>query len=80
MTPYERLLGDAIRGDAMLFVRQDSVEAAWQVVAPVLRDAAPVHEYAPGTWGPAEADGLIAADGPWHNPDLSSPATVAPGA
>lgn len=79
MTPYERLLGDAIRGDAMLFVRQDSVEAAWQVVDPILGDATPVHEYDPGTWGPTEADGFIAADGPWHNPDLSSP-TAAPSA
>jgi glucose-6-phosphate 1-dehydrogenase len=73
MTPYERLLGDAIRGDAMLFVRQDSVEAAWQVVDPILGDATPVHEYDPGTWGPTEADGVIAADGPWHDPDQSSP-------
>ncbi|HET9233571.1 MAG TPA: glucose-6-phosphate dehydrogenase, partial [Candidatus Eisenbacteria bacterium] len=79
MTPYERLLGDAIRGDAMLFVRQDSVEAAWQVVDPILGDKTPVHEYDPGTWGPTQADGVIAADGLWHNPDLSSP-TVAPSA
>ena len=73
MTPYERLLGDAIRGDAMLFVRQDSVEAAWQVVDPVVGDATPVHEYEPGTWGPIEADMIIAGDGGWHNPTLSSP-------
>jgi glucose-6-phosphate 1-dehydrogenase len=73
MTPYERLLGDAIRGDAMLFVRQDSVEAAWQVVDPVVGDAAPVHEYEAGTWGPSEADRLIAGDGGWHNPTGSSP-------
>jgi glucose-6-phosphate 1-dehydrogenase len=72
MTPYERLLGDAIRGDAMLFVRQDSVEAAWKVVDPVLGDATPVHEYDAGTWGPTEAEAVIAADGPWHNPDPSS--------
>lgn len=69
MTPYERLLGDAIRGDAMLFVRQDSVEAAWHVVDPIVGDATPVHEYDPGTWGPIEADKITAGDGGWHNPD-----------
>jgi glucose-6-phosphate 1-dehydrogenase len=68
MTPYERLLGDAIRGDATLFVREGGVEAAWSVVDPVLRDATPVHEYEPNTWGPIEADQIIAGDGGWHNP------------
>ena len=68
MTPYERLLGDAIRGDAMLFVREDSVEAAWSVVDPVLGNATPVHEYAPNSWGPAEADQLVAEGGGWRNP------------
>jgi len=68
MDPYERLLGDAARGDASLFARQDSVEAAWEVVDPVLSAATPLHEYEPGTWGPAEADALIAADGGWHSP------------
>jgi glucose-6-phosphate 1-dehydrogenase len=66
--PYERLLGDAVRGDAMLFVREDAVEAAWRVVDPVLGNKTPVHEYEPNTWGPAEADQIIAADGGWHNP------------
>ena len=56
MTPYERLLGDAIRGDATMFVRQDSVEAAWSVVDPILGNAMPVHEYESHNWGPAEAD------------------------
>jgi glucose-6-phosphate 1-dehydrogenase len=68
MMPYERLLGDAIHGDAMLFVREDAVEAAWRVVDPVLGNKTPVHEYEPSTWGPAEADQIIAADGGWHNP------------
>ena len=68
MTPYERLLGDAIRGDAMLFVREDAVEAAWRVVDPVLGNKTPVHEYEPNTWGPAEADQIIVAPGGWHNP------------
>ena len=68
MTPYERLLGDAIRGDAMLFVREDAVESAWRVVDPVLGNATPVHEYESKTWGPAEADQIVVADGGWHNP------------
>jgi glucose-6-phosphate 1-dehydrogenase len=68
MTPYERLLGDAIRGDAMLFVDQGSVEAAWSVVDPILGNATPIHEYDPGSWGPAEAEEIIARDGGWHNP------------
>ncbi len=65
-TTYERLLGDAMVGDASLFTRQDAVEAAWAVVDGVLEDHAPALPYAPGTWGPAEADALIAADGGWH--------------
>jgi glucose-6-phosphate 1-dehydrogenase len=68
MSPYERLLGDAMRGDAMLFVREEVVEAAWRVVDPVLGNTTPVHEYEPNTWGPAEADQLTVADGGWHNP------------
>jgi glucose-6-phosphate 1-dehydrogenase len=72
MTPYERLLGDAWRGDAMLFVREDEVESAWRVVQPVLDGVTAIYEYAPGSWGPAEADALIAPDGHWHNPELPS--------
>jgi glucose-6-phosphate 1-dehydrogenase len=68
MTPYERLLGDALHGDTMLFVREDEVESAWRVVEPILGDATPIHEYEPGTWGPAEAAALVAEDGGWHNP------------
>jgi glucose-6-phosphate 1-dehydrogenase len=68
MTPYERLLGDALRGDSTLFVREDSVEAAWGVVDPILGDATPVHEYDANTWGPTEADSIIVRDGGWHNP------------
>ena len=73
MTPYERLLGDAIRGDEMLFVREDVVEAAWRVVDPVLGSKTTVHEYDPNTWGPPEADRIIAADGGWHNPTPAAP-------
>ncbi|MDQ5851029.1 MAG: glucose-6-phosphate dehydrogenase [Chloroflexota bacterium] len=68
MRPYERLLGDAMRGDATLFARQDEVEAAWEVVEPILGDVTPVHAYAPHTWGPRDADALTEADGGWYNP------------
>ena len=67
-TPYERLLGDAMKGDGALFTREDAVEAAWQVVNRVLKDHRTVRRYKRGTWGPKEADALIAADGSWHNP------------
>ena len=68
MTPYERLLGDAIRGDPTLFVREDGVEASWSVVDPVLGDVTSLHEYEPNTWGPTEADQIIAGDDGWRNP------------
>jgi glucose-6-phosphate 1-dehydrogenase len=63
---YERLIGDAMDGDATLFARQDAVEAAWAIVDPILGDATPLHEYAPGTWGPSEADALAADSGGWR--------------
>ena len=62
---YERLLGDAMIGDATLFARQDVVEAAWAIVDPILQDAGPVFEYQEGTWGPPEADALVADVGGW---------------
>jgi glucose-6-phosphate 1-dehydrogenase len=68
MEPYERLLGDAMRGDATLFARQDEVEAEWRIVNPILDNATPIHEYEPHSWGPPEADKLIAESGGWHNP------------
>jgi glucose-6-phosphate 1-dehydrogenase len=68
MEPYERLLGDAAGGDATLFAREDSVEAAWRVVDPVLGNASPLSEYEPGTWGPPEAERTLAPAGGWHNP------------
>jgi glucose-6-phosphate 1-dehydrogenase len=73
MMPYERLLGDAIRGDASLFAREDSVEAAWRIIDPILNNATAVVEYKPNTWGPPEADCLIAGDGGGHNPTEDSP-------
>jgi glucose-6-phosphate 1-dehydrogenase len=68
MDPYERLLGDAMDGDGMLFAREDSVEVAWAIVQPILGNVAPVHEYEPGTWGPREADALATSVGGWHEP------------
>jgi glucose-6-phosphate 1-dehydrogenase len=66
--PYERLLGDAMEGDGALFTREDAVEAAWAVVDPVLKHPPPVRAYRQGSWGPREADAMIAAEGGWHNP------------
>ena len=68
MGEYERLLGDAMKGDATLFAREDAVEAEWRIVAPILADPTPPHEYRPGTWGPVEADRLIDRPGGWHKP------------
>jgi glucose-6-phosphate 1-dehydrogenase len=67
-SPYERLLGDAVRGDTSLFTQDDTVEAAWRVVDPVLNDPLPVELYEPGTWGPAAAADVIEGDETWHNP------------
>ncbi len=67
-TPYERLLGDAMMGDGALFTREDAVEAAWAVVDPILKNHHPVLPYRRNTWGPAEANRLIAPHGRWHNP------------
>jgi glucose-6-phosphate 1-dehydrogenase len=66
MLPYERLLGEALEGGTALFAREDSVDAAWSIVQPILGDVTPVHEYAPGTWGPVDADHLTAEVGGWH--------------
>jgi glucose-6-phosphate 1-dehydrogenase len=68
MTAYERLLGDAMAGDATLFAREDAVEATWAIVEPVLGNVTPLHEYEPGTWGPVEADRLTADVGGWARP------------
>ena len=66
--PYERLLGDAMAGEGALFTREDAVEAAWAVVDPVLKTHLRVRPYKRHSWGPKEADVLIATDGGWHNP------------
>ena len=67
-SPYERLLGDAMVGDGALFTREDAVEAAWAVVDLVLKTHHRVRLYKRRSWGPKEADAIIASDGGWHNP------------
>ncbi|HXI27132.1 MAG TPA: glucose-6-phosphate dehydrogenase [Vicinamibacterales bacterium] len=69
MEAYERLLGDAIAGDATLFARQDVVEAAWAIVDPVIHGPSRMFDYEPGTWGPREADVLVEAVGGWNTPE-----------
>ena len=68
MEAYERLIGDAMIGDASLFARQDGVEASWRVVDQILTAPTPVYEYEPGTWGPSESQALIAPFGGWQCP------------
>jgi glucose-6-phosphate 1-dehydrogenase len=68
MGDYERLLSDAMAGDATLFARQDVVEAAWAIVDPVIHGPSPMYEYEPGTWGPPQADKLVADVGGWNTP------------
>ena len=69
MRPYDRLIGAALNGERWLFAAQDTVEAAWQVVDPVLGDVVPVHPYAKGSWGPDQAVGLLPTGETWHDPD-----------
>ena len=68
MGAYERLIGDAIRGDRTLFAREDGVEAAWRIVDPVLTARIPIHPYPTGSWGPVEADAMAARHGGWQSP------------
>ena len=68
MEAYERVLSDAMAGDATLFARQDYVEEAWRIVDPVLKADTPVYTYAPHTWGPANVDEVVRPEGGWHNP------------
>ena|SRR5579862_7654756 len=73
--PYARLLGDAIAGNAALFTREDAVEAAWSVVQPVLQKHSAAIGYRRGSWGPGQADALIAPNGRWFNPRLAHDAS-----
>ena len=69
---YERVLGDAMEGDATLFAREDYVEEAWRIVDPVLKAGTPVYPYDPGTWGPSEVDEKVVPPGGWQNPVVSA--------
>jgi glucose-6-phosphate 1-dehydrogenase len=69
MRPYDRLIGAALDGERWLFARQETVEAAWRVVDPVLGDATPVHGYPRGSWGPKQADLLLPDGDSWLDPD-----------
>jgi len=73
MDAYERVLGDAMHGDATLFAREDYVEEAWRIVDPVLKDGTPVYEYEPGSWGPKEVDSRVSPPGGWQNPTIKVP-------
>ena len=75
MDAYERVLGDAMAGDATLFAREDYVEEAWRIVDPVLKAGTPVYEYDPGAWGPAEVHQRIAPADGWNDP-VVKPATA----
>ena len=76
MEAYERVLRDAMAGDATLFAREDYVEEAWRIFDPVLKANTPVYEYEPGAWGPAQVDEKIAPADGWHNPVLAAPAAA----
>jgi glucose-6-phosphate 1-dehydrogenase len=73
MDAYERVLGDAMHGDATLFAREDYVEEAWRIVDPVLKGAVPVYEYELGSWGPREALSVVSPPGGWQNPTVKAP-------
>jgi glucose-6-phosphate 1-dehydrogenase len=69
-TPYEVLLLAALRGGRARFGRQDTIEAAWRVMQPLVDHPSPIHAYQPGTWGPPEAEALVAENGGWRGPWL----------
>jgi glucose-6-phosphate 1-dehydrogenase len=73
MDAYERVLGDALHGDATLFAREDYVEEAWRIVDPVLKAGTPVYEYEPGSWGPKEVGASVSPPGGWQNPTVTAP-------
>jgi glucose-6-phosphate 1-dehydrogenase len=71
--PYERLIGDAMRGDSSLFTREDSVEETWRIVQPLLDSPPPVEVYQPGSWGPSQAGQLVAGHHDWRQPWTDAP-------
>jgi len=72
MDAYERVLGDAMHGDATLFAREDYVEEAWRIVDPLVKAGTPVYEYEPGSWGPKEVDSRLSPPGGWQSPTVTS--------
>ena len=72
MDAYERVLGDAMAGDATIFAREDYVEEAWRIVDPVMKANTPVYEYDPQTWGPSEVEKRVVPSGGWDNPDTTA--------
>jgi glucose-6-phosphate 1-dehydrogenase len=68
MEAYEKVLTDAMAGDATLFARQDYVEEAWRIVDPMLKAAPPVYPYAPHTWGPKQVDPRLRPPCGWDVP------------
>jgi glucose-6-phosphate 1-dehydrogenase len=72
---YERVLTDAMRGDRILFAREDYIEEAWRIVDPVVKAGTPVYEYEPGSWGPKEV-ARITPEGGWHNPIMRQKPTA----
>ena len=78
MDAYERVLGDAMAGDATLFARQDYVEEAWRIVDPALRAGTPVYEYEQGSWGPSEVERRVSPEGGWHSPVMVEDENLVP--
>jgi len=68
MAPYERLLADAMMGNATLFAPEATIEEEWRIVEPILGNVTPLYFYEPNTWGPAEAGQIIAPDWAWYDP------------
>jgi glucose-6-phosphate 1-dehydrogenase len=68
MEAYERVLADAMAGDATLFAREDYVEEAWRIIDPALKAGTGIYEYEKGTWGPSDAVQRVSPPGGWHNP------------
>jgi glucose-6-phosphate 1-dehydrogenase len=75
---YERVLGDAMKGDATLFARRDYAEEAWRIVDRVLTADTPVHEYDRNTWGLTEVDTIVSPAGDWHDPIVTGGSEVEP--
>src|SRR5215475_9285441 len=73
MDAYERLIGDAMRGDLTLFSREDSAEAQWRVVDPILNSDTPLNEYDPYSWGPRQSGDIAKDVGAWHDPAVVQP-------